>query len=89
MSWHVTAIGRGEPLRNNLNEQISRITCIEPEHAIKGDVATLIARALSCYPANMVVKVTASGSQTNHQMSDGEFVNSLSVQIEPQWGFVE
>jgi hypothetical protein len=92
MSWSVSVIGKSQAVKAALAEQFGKINCSEPEQTIKNDTATAIARALSHFPADMVVKVSASGSQSDalhYGGKPGEFVNTLSMQIEPQWGFVE
>lgn len=92
MTWSVSAIGKSQAVKASLAEQFGRIDCLEPEQTIKNDVATAIARALSYFDENAVVKVSASGSQSavvHDGQSGDEFINSLALLIEPQWGFVE
>jgi hypothetical protein len=93
MSWSVSAIGKSQAVNALLADQFGRISCSEPEQTIKNDVATAIARALSYFDENAVVKVSASGSQSavvhGGCVKEGVFINSLALLIEPQWGFVE
>lgn len=87
MSWSVNAIGKASAVAAKLAQQFAGIKCTEPEESIKNTVAGAIATALGAFPEGTAVKVIASGSQSGG--TDGKATNSLAVQIEPQWGFVE
>lgn len=91
MSWHVQAIGRASAVAAKLAEDFPRVKCQEPEETIKAAVASIVATALAAFGPTDAVKVTASGSQSTAASTDGPttYINSLSVSIEPLWGFVE
>ena len=90
MSWSVSAIGKPTAVAAKLAAQFAGIKCMEPEETIKNTVASAVAVALKAYPASYAVKVEASGSQsTDSSKPPGEATNSLSVKIEPIWGFCE
>jgi hypothetical protein len=91
MSWYVQGVGNPEPLLRNLTEQIERVTCMEPEQSIKAKVGEVLALALEAMPAHQPVKVNASGSQSVESNPDGpptHFTNTLTLTIEPLWGYV-
>lgn len=86
MSWSSNAVGRAPAVAKKVAEDIARIKCSEPEETVKNKVGEAIAAALGGMDPNAVVKVDANGSQSTY---GGTAVNSLSVSIVPQYGFVE
>jgi len=92
MSWFVSAIGKSQAVKSALAEKFGEIECSEPEQTIKNNVSAAIALALSYYPANIAVEVSASGAQSDASYcggEKGEYINGLSISIEPKWSFVE
>jgi hypothetical protein len=89
MSWYVTAVGRAAPVMEAVRRQIDGVMCSEPEQTIKGMAASLIEKALTAYPSNAPVRVTAQGSQSTSHGGAGEAINSLEIKVEPLFGFVE
>jgi hypothetical protein len=95
MSWSVSAQGKPVAVRDAIAKQFAAISCTQPEEDIKESVAESIASALSFYPPDVPVKVIASGSQQDPdwgkktEENRGLRINSLSVSIEPIWGFLE
>lgn len=90
MSWSVMAIGRPAAVAASVAKTTAAIKCVEPEETIKNAIAGAIATALGAFPPTYAVRVEASGSQsTPDHTKPAEISNSLSVKIEPIWGFVE
>ena len=87
MSWSVAEVGKAGAVAKKLAEDFARIKCEHPEETIKNMIASAIDAALSAFPPGEAVKVTASGSQW--KTDKGDKINSLSVQIEPIYGFRE
>jgi hypothetical protein len=90
MSWSYSKVGKVPAVAADAAKTLASINCAEPEQTIKSMVANVIEGALAVYPPDVAVKVTASGSQ---YVPDGnkpnEVINSLSVNIEHLYGFVE
>lgn len=93
MSWYVRAVGKPIAVNDELERQFGNVRCSEPEETIKNSAFALITTALSKFPANAAVSVTAQGSQTvsngKQSLTTGEAINSLEIKIEPLWNFVE
>ncbi|TAK86728.1 MAG: hypothetical protein EPO20_06330 [Betaproteobacteria bacterium] len=89
MSWSVAAIGKPSAVAEKLAAQFANIKCSEPEETIKSNVASAIAVALNAFPPSSAVRVEAHGSQSTDLGKPGIATNSLSVKIEPIYGFVE
>ena len=87
MSWSVSAVGKAPAVAEKIATGTNH-KCSEPEETIKNAVAAAIATALTAFPADGVVRVEASGSQQT-DTATGKAVNSLKVNVEPVWGFVE
>ena len=86
MSWSVSAIGRPPAVAAKVADEISRYKCVDPEEGVKQAVGAALAAALAAQDPASVVKVTASG----HQQGSGETaVNTLRVEVEPIFGFIE
>ena len=88
MSWSVSAIGKPGAVAGKLAKQFEQVKCQEPEETIKNTVASAVATALAAYDPDTPVKVSASGSQSTDS-GKATHTNSLSVAIEPMWGFIE
>ena len=82
MSWSVDPIGKPTAVAKKLAEDFANNPCMEPEETIRQAVAGIVATALPSFPAGYGVRVDASGSKSGG-------VHSLSVKIEPIWGFCE
>src|ERR1700758_5741504 len=90
MSWSIGAVGKAPAVAAKIAADIARIKCTEPEETIKNTVGDALARALAVMPPNMAVRVDAAGSQyAPDSTKPTEFQNSLSVKLEPLYGFVE
>ena len=91
MSWNVAAIGKSPAVRTEIAKQITRYKCSEPEESVKMSAAALLDAALASQKPDSVVSVSANGSQSQTTGADGtpEFTNSLTISVQPQYGFVE
>lgn len=73
--------------------QTSQSKCNEPEETVRQAALAVIAAAIAAQDPASAVKVSASGSQSEKYDSNGQrtgvFTNSLSISIEPLYGFVE
>lgn len=88
MSWSVSAIGRPVAVAAKVAAEISSYKCIDPEEGVKQAVAVALAAALAAQDPATVVKVTASGHQSG-VLASGGTNNTLRVEVEPVYGFVE
>jgi len=90
MSWSVSAVGKPAAVAASIAKSIGSSKCYEPEETIKNTIGTVLATALAAFPPNSAVRVEASGSQSvPDSTKPGVATNSLTVKIEPLWGFVE
>lgn len=91
MSWSVGAIGKAPAVRKAIAEQCASAYCSEPEETVRKSAVATLDAALAAQGDSIIVKVSASGSQGQETKNDGtaQFKNSLSIQIEPQYNFVE
>lgn len=87
MSWSISKMGYAAVVAAKVAEEITKIRCAEPEETIKNAVGAALVQALEAYPADFPVKVEANGSQGS--VTDGKTVNSLSVKVEPMYGFIK
>ena len=87
MSWSISATGKPAAVLRKARQEFSRYKCAEPEETIKGKAQDILEEALREFPESSAVQVSASGSQTS--ISGGAFINSLSIEIKPIFGFVE
>jgi hypothetical protein len=87
MSWCVEAHGKPVPLAAKIKGDIDAVRCMEPEETIKSKARDIISTALAAYPDAMAVHVKASGSQ--NPLSDGIAVNTLLIEIQPLYNFIE
>lgn len=90
MSWSLSAVGKAVAVAAKLKKDFANIKCSEPEETIKNQACAAIATALAAFPPGQAVSVSAGGSRSvaDHKKPE-EAVNSLSIKIEPLWGFVE
>lgn len=89
MSWSLNAVGRPAAVLAKLKQDVATNKCREPEETIRAQAMAAIETALGAYPDSYAVEVRAAGSQYSPDASKQEFVNSLSVEIKPLFGFVE
>lgn len=90
MSWSVNAVGKSTAVAVKLAGDFGRIKCAEPEETIKNTVWSAIEAALLVFPPTQAVRVEASGSQyAPDSTKPDEKTNSLTVRLEPIFGFVE
>lgn len=88
MSWSFHGAGKPVALAAKVKVDLARYTLFQPEAAIKDKAVEIIELALGAYPPDAVVRIEAAGSQqTDH--ARGGAINSLTLKIEPIYGFVE
>lgn len=93
MSWSVDRKGRAKAVRERLTQDFASIHLVLPEAAIKDTVAKAVDIALSHMPDAAPVHVKAGGSQS--ALTSGkavlayEYINSVSVTIEPIYNFLD
>lgn len=90
MSWSVAALGKPAAVRTEIAKQFTNGSkCSEPEESIRQAAAVTIDAALAAHTdPSKAVRVAASGSQSQDFTSKA-VSNSLSIGIEPMYGFVE
>lgn len=88
MNWGVAAIGKTRAVRKEIAKQFANVKCVEPEEMLRQQAASLIDQCLAVQDPTGAVKVIAGGSQGSGR-KPGSIRNSLTITIEPQWGFVE
>ena len=97
MSWSVQGIGKASVLAPKIEADLGAAKCTEPEESVRQAARATIAAALAAQDPATCVRLSASGSQsTIWQPNDAEgrpvpakLCNSLTITIEPQYGFVE
>jgi hypothetical protein len=93
MSWSVAAIGKAGAVQASIAKQFAGSKCSEPEESVRQAAASVLATAIAAQDPASAVKVTASGNQGHKYGPNGEatglFTNSLSINVDPQYGFVE
>lgn len=90
MSWGVGAIGKVPAVRVKLAAEFAKIRCSEPEETVKKSAAATIDAALAAQDPDSIIRVSANGSQSFKDYSEGTGVtNQLIINIEPVYGFVE
>lgn len=87
MSWSFYKVGNPATVLVEARKDLAHYKCAEPEEAIKAKVLEILEISLSKFPADLPVKVQASGSQSTKESSQ-EAANNLSFTIEPLYGFV-
>ena len=92
MSWSISRIGRAKAVAQAIADDIEKIKCAEPEQTIKAQVGAAIAMALTAFPEDYAVRVSASGSQSGcypeTEENKDRRINNLDLKIEPLYGFV-
>ncbi len=94
MSWSCHLIGKAPRVAEAVVEALAKVKCSEPEESIKTKVGEIVAASIAAMPEAAAVKIEAMGSQSQAYDSAGKTVpgkvtNSLTLKIEPIWGFVE
>jgi len=93
MSWSISQIGKKEAVKLAVQKYLEGYKCSEPEETIRQQVGSSIITAIDSQAKDIVVKVTASGSQSTKYdplgHATGEFTNNFSVEVVPVYGFVE
>ena len=97
MSWSFNAIGKPAAVAVKARKDLSAVKCSEPEESLKESVIASIELACSAMPDDPAVSITASGSQSpsykleggHYREVAGKLTNSLKLDIEPIYGFVE
>lgn len=92
MSWSFHATGKPAAVLGKARQDLSQYKCAEPEETIKGKVLNILEVALLAFPESSAVQVAASGSQQQPSVNPTNptaFINSLSIDIKPIYGFVE
>lgn len=86
MSWSFSATGRPKAVAEKAKAYLAGVKCAEPEESIKNKIGNIIDMALMSFPESGAVKITCNGTQS----PQGTFaLNSVRLEIEPLWGFVE
>ncbi len=93
MSWSFHALGKPMAVLQKARKDL-HYPCAEPEESIKQKFLNILEVSLISFPEVSAIKVVASGSQSSAYDTEGKsvpdrFINSLSITIEPVWGFVE
>jgi hypothetical protein len=94
MSWSFHAVGKPFPVLEKARKELNMYPLMEPEETIKKLVLSIFEEALLIYPEDTAVKATASGSQSpiydkNGALIPGKFSNSLHIDLDHLYGFVE
>jgi hypothetical protein len=92
LSWSVSAIGKPGPVAAKVAQELSTFRCVDPEEGIKQAAGAAIKAALEAQDSNSAVRVSAGGHQNQQYGSDGKptsIQNTLSITVEPVYGFVE
>lgn len=71
MSWSIEVCGKPAAVAIEFRKQAQNHTCVQPEEGFKLEVADLVERMLETFPKKSMVKVCASGSQTNYECNEG------------------
>lgn len=89
MSWSFNGIGKPAAVAKRAAAELSRVKCHEPEETVKAKVIEILGVALDAFPGDTAVKVEAYGSQSVDSTQPGKARNSLTLKIEPLYGFME
>lgn len=89
MSWSFYSIGRPKTVLKKARSDLTLYKCLEPEEGIKMSVLDIMDSALSAFPDDSAVEVTAMGSQSSMVTGKNKCINSLTVIIKPLHGFLE
>jgi hypothetical protein len=88
MSWGLFAISKAPAVAAEIKRQSENQKCMDPEESVRKAAVRLIDIAVSAQDPSLVVKVSASGSQSTDYTTKA-VRNNLNITIEPQNGFVE
>lgn len=88
MSWYFAVIGKPAAVIAKVDEFFApgHLNFHEPEQSVVFGVGNTIKHAVLHLPVNLPVKIVANGSQSKDETGAA---NSVSLVIEPLWGFVE
>jgi len=87
MSWSVSAFGKARAVEQAIEKQFTNSgICREPEETIRQAVRSIIKTSLAPLHESCVVRVEGSGSMWNPSGGD---INSVSLRIQPEQGFIE
>ncbi len=92
MSWSVSAIGKSDAVAAKLATEFANIKYLTgPEADVKDAAAAVVAAALAGQVPPTAVKVNCCGSQSTYSQKDGptSYTNTLTIEIQPIYGFVE
>lgn len=92
MSWSVSAIGKSDAVAKSLEEKFGIISVSGPEVAVVEAAREFLRTVLlSGQIPTGCVRVEAGGSQSVVGQKDGpdKVSNSVSIKVEPVWGWVE
>jgi hypothetical protein len=88
MSWSVSGFGKAPAVRESIAKQFAQGSkCMEPEETMRQAAAALMESSLAAQEPSKVIEVSASGSMST---DNGKVAsNSISIKIDPKWGFIE
>jgi hypothetical protein len=93
MSWSVAGIGKAPAVAEKIEKDFTNASpCSEPEETARQAARAVIAAALAGQDPSRVVSVNANGSMSNSAdwpSTVAKISNSLSITVQPQYGFVE
>jgi len=95
MSYHITAVGRPIAVGASVVKQVESYGASMPvrEKTLLTAVVEALSAELLQFPPDQPVRLTLTGSQgsayVNGKTVDGSVVNSMNVQLEPLYGFVD
>jgi hypothetical protein len=92
MSWSFNAVGKPLAVLKAAKDQFMQYSCAEPEETIREKFFEILEISLDSYPESSAVQVSASGSQSPAVTSETDrprFYNSIKVDVQPLWGFIE
>lgn len=88
MSWSVQAVGKAAAVARAIAEQMAKIPKMEsPEQDAKDRAALTIAETMAVMPDNVLVEVSANGSQWSPK--EGVKFHTHKLEIKAIGGFVE
>lgn len=93
MSWSFYAVGKPAAVLALAKKELGQLKCIEPEETVKTLFLATLETTLNAMLDSAVVQVRGCGSQApvyvNSKLVDGKASNSLKIDIEPLYNFVE
>ncbi len=88
MSWSLVAVGKAPAVGAEITKQAARSKCSEPEETVRQAAVATIAAAIAAQDPSTVVRVDASGSQSEDYTTK-VMRNTLRILVEPLYGFLE